>query len=370
MTDVPLHMEPSISAVSSREIGASLPERQVVSGNEMMFDNDPELHDIMEVHGLGREGFPNFWKDPLGLRDFKADALRRMGPRLLCAFMVWCVGLYFNNVTQAWLQQFMAGYYESRWKPVPPLTPQDTVRLWDIGFYLFDPLDSTELVDLVAGSVPALVVVRFFIVPGPLSMRWTVLCRLLFVWGILWALRGVSIVSTVLPNPDHSCKPKVTFPDNYWLEAWANMPFVFWHSEMTCQDVLFSGHTVGLTLATLIWIRYLPWTPWYQWAASTGLVSFASLLKFILLMTMFAGYYVIIASKFHYSCDVFMGMMLTVMVFQVYHSAVRMAFLPRQRQPQVLRCSLYPFIRWFEADAADVAVLKLCIRRQEQMSMF
>merc|ERR1719491_1029430 len=121
------------------------------------------------------------------------------------------------------------------------------------------------------------------------------------IWGILWALRGVTIIATVLPNPDSSCIPRETYPRNVWKEAWANMPFVFWDHELTCQDVMFSGHTVALTLFTLIYIRYVTWTPWLALSNATARMSIVCMLKIFAITFMLAGYYVIVSSKFHYT---------------------------------------------------------------------
>jgi len=372
-------MSPELGSDSNQS-----PGRRRSSTQEIWFDNDPELHDIMECHGLGRRGFPRFLDDPFGLEDFNRKKIAQMLPRVGLALAVFNSGLYFNNVSQAWLQSEISGYYletmgkyckegwlemnitrADGWQANPG---EGHMRLWDIGFHYFTIPMSTKLADTVAGILPTFVWIRFFIIPGPLSMRWTIYQRIHFIWGILWALRGISIVSTVLPNPDRTCTPKITFPNNIFMEAWANMPWVFWHSELTCEDVLFSGHTVGLTLGTLVFMRYEQWTPWFGASARAGLQSMVTLLRIALMSQALIGYYVIIASKFHYSADVLVGFLMTLMIFSWYHTAVRIAFLPQGKQSAAMRCTLYPFLRWFEGDAIDVAVLKLHLQQAEASS--
>jgi len=331
-----------------------------------MEGNTPSVRDLMEVHGLHgvTEKLPEFWHDPISLKDFREAALRKAMPRLALALGFWFIGLYSNNVSQAWLQKHMNGYYEARWVPKP--SDRESVVLWDLGFRLLPAVPNTAIVDIFAAGLPAIVFIRFMVLPGPLSMRWTILNRSLMIWGLLWALRAIMVVVTVLPNPDKTCKPKVSFPENIFLEALTNMPFVFWRSELTCQDVMFSGHTVALTLATIILVRYFAWSPWLPPSSSSRFLPGAFMYKTIAIATMLIGYYVIVASKLHYTADVLVASLLTVLIFQAYHSAVRVAYLPHSQSSVLWSCSIYPFLRWFEQDAADVAYLKLSLLRSPQ----
>merc|ERR1719247_352347 len=178
-----------------------------------------------------------FFSDPFGWKDFSRENLTHALPRVLFAVGFWIFGVYANNVSQAWLQKTKADYYEKTYNTTH-------LVLWDAGFYITPVHPSAQWCDTVAGSIPIIVFCRFCLIPGPYSMRWTIFSRIMLIWGILWFLRGITIIATVLPNPDNGCKPQISFPDNIWLEAWANLPFVFWYHELTCQDVLFSGHTV------------------------------------------------------------------------------------------------------------------------------
>lgn len=329
------------------------------TSDAVIIDKNPGLGDLLRIHGWSSPSFPYCWRDPLALKDFQLVAFRKAWPRLLTAVVIWCVGLYINNVSQAWLQQNMADYYKSRWKPMMP--EQGPVVLWDLGHRDIPAVLPTSYADLFAGLVPVLVTVRFAVLPGPFSMRWTLLARAFMLWGILWALRGLTIIATVLPNPDSTCVPQETYPGNIWMEAWANMPFVFWDHELTCQDVLFSGHTVALTLFTLIYIRYITWTPWLASSNTSASMSIANLFRTFALTFMFVGYYVIVTSKFHYSVDVIIGSLLTVLIFQGYHSAIRVAFLPQSHPPML--CSIYGFIRWFDKHSADAAMMEKLLQR-------
>lgn len=307
-------------------------------------ESSSDLHELRAVRGLSADGCHEFTHDPFCLKDFRMDTLRRVLPRLAVAFLIWAVCLYCNNVSQAWLQKYMSGLYVAR----SPGT------LWDLGFQLLPEVRSTALAELGARATPVLVFIRFIAMPGPWSMRWTIATRCLLIWGLIWALRAIMIVSTALPNPDRTCQPHVSFPDNIFLEALVNMPFVFWESELTCQDVLFSGHTAALTLATMTWIRYAPWAPCLP--KSTSMLG-EHLFQILMVLSMFLGYYVIIASKFHYTADVLVAAISTALIFQAYHSAMRLSFLPESK-PSLRRFSLYAFLRWFDEDAADADLMK------------
>jgi hypothetical protein len=318
-------------------------------------DSTRMVNDLMEAHDRRGEEVPDFWKDPLGLKDFRQDKLRRALPKLAFAFSVWIVGLYFNNLCQAWLQKNMADYYATRWQPSHH--KNNPVMLWDMGYTLLPNFPHSSITELVAQGAPILVVLRFCVLPGPFSMRWTFLSRMFLLWGVLWALRAITIVSTVLPNPDESCKPRILFPDNIFKEALALMPSImFWRHDVTCQDVMFSGHTVCLTLGTLLWAYFVDWAPWPQWAASSPAAVFT--FKFGLIANMLVGYYCIIASKLHYTADVLMASMLTILIFQGYHAALRSAFLRQDKGASFYRSPLHSFLVWFDEDAADVLLMK------------
>jgi len=326
-------------------------------------ENNQELFDLMEAHNLHHLGkeklfdlmeIPSFWQDPFGRQDFSRDRLRKSMPRVALSVGIWLLGLYCNNVCQAWLQQHMATFYHSHWVPTSP--KKDHVLLWDVGFNILPAFSNMAVMEFFSQAMPILVVLRFCVFPGPLSMRWTILSRMFLLWGLLWALRAITIITTVLPNPDATCKPKVTYPNNIFMEALANMPFDPKHHEVTCQDVLFSGHTVLLTLATLMWLHYVHWAPWPEWTNASPWQTFA--FRTLLILNMLAGYYCIVASKFHYTADVLIACVLSIFIFQAYHLWLPSALVPTTK-PNVLR----GFFAWFDEDAVDVAVVKTMLQR-------
>lgn len=308
------------------------------------------------------------WQDPFCLRDFRREELCKAMPRVGLAVLWWLLGLYSNNVAQAWLQSNMQGYYEAHWTPKLPEAP--SVTLWDLGHSVFPDIPVKPWVaDAWAQSMCQLAFVRFIVLPGPRSMRWAVVSRMLLIWGFLWAFRGIMIISTVMPNPEKTCQPAISFPNNIFLEALANMPFVFWKTELTCMDVIFSGHAAAMTLATMVYLHYDERAPWPkiqslpQWLSCSTVTFF---FKVGLVANMFVGFFIIIVSKTHYTADVLTGFTVTLLAFQAYHAAIGIAFLP-ETKPALLSsgiCPILPLLRWLDRDAADVAALRRSLSQE------
>lgn len=314
--------------------------------------NSSGLLDLMKAYDLCH--IPSFWQDPIGRQDFSRVRLRKSMPRVALAALIWLLGLYGNNVCQAWLQIRMANFYDSQWVPVSP--NKKHVLLWDIGHEILPAFANPSVRLFFSQGAPVFVVLRFCVFPGPLTMRWTILSRMFLLWGVLWAIRTVFIIATVLPNPDGTCKPSITYPNNIFMEALAIMPFDAKHHEVTCQDVSLSGHTVLLTLATLMWLHYVHWAPWPEWSNSTssGMLAF----RILLMLNVLAGYYCIIASKFHYTADVLIGCLMSIFIFQAYHSWLLSAFLHTTKASV-----LHRFFTWFEEDAVDLLIVKTMLQR-------
>lgn len=344
---------------------------------------------------MSQESSHTFFQDPFCVRDFRARELRRHLPRLAVAFAFYCSGLYVNNLSQAWLQKHFQHYYEARWAPVPPFGVEpplpvvnksvsiwydttitwqwpahrrpvplasahrnETVTLWDLGFNYFSYVNSSMPANMFAGGSAAMATVRFAILPGPLSMRWAFLCRSLAIWGMLFVCRAFTTVVTPLPNPYHQCVPKISYPDNIWLEALAIFPGV--GNESTCQDVMFSGHTTMGTLFTLSIIRYAPLAPWSRYTATDRCFSVTTLIHVLSVCWCCWGYYVITASRLHYTIDVIVGVLVTLLCFNAYHYNAKIIWF---RKLHPVRASMSTFLRWFERYSPDLRLFRLRARR-------
>jgi len=339
-----------------------------------------------ECTDLNEGEFPRWSQDPFCLRDFGCDRLKKFVPRLWVALCFFCLGLYVNCVSQAWLQMSMAGFYESewgrskqdfissqewlkvnmpqvyaaRWGNIPPnetkpifaaktqeFYQNQTVMLFDLGFLVLPDVASGVYADLWVSVSTTIAMIRFVVLPGPISLRWTFLSRAGFVWGWLFIIRAFVITITPLPNPYRQCIPKMAFPYNPFTEAMAFFLHA-WGPQNTCQDVLFSGHTVAGTMWTLFFMRYSQKAPWSQitleWTCPRRVF------RMLCFCWLFLGWYAIIASHFHYSVDVFIGALLTFTVYGFYHNIIFMIWL----KESPLETPVQTFLRWFEGESFDI----------------
>lgn len=337
--------------------------------------------------GLNGGEFPIFSQDRFGANDFSREELNKHIPRLCVAVLWYYCCLYANNVSQAWLQANVAGFYEAqwghsqpdyqaamaalknynpdvykgRWGDLPPsatvaVNPEamqkyyqnKTVVLYDFVFLHLPEISGSFPADCFAGISCIFCAVRFVVIPGPMSMRWTLVTRVLIVWGALMLCRAFCIIVTPLPNPFHQCVPSITFPDNIWLEAYANLPGVFWHSELTCQDVMFSGHACMGTIFTLFSWRYLKRAPWYPPHATASLNLLTDVIAMVWLL---CGWYVICASHFHYTVDVMVAALLSFTVWNGYHTLTKTVWL---KEGDFSAKITAPFLMWFERHSVDL----------------
>jgi len=139
----------------------------------------------------------------------------------------------------------------------------------------------------------------------------TIFRRWLFMLGSLFFLRGISIIVTMLPNPLPNCE----------TEAAKYNPFVggikiLMGEITTCADVLYSGHTVNLSLCALIWNEFssMPGAKLFDWDPLGNFFSRGkpaineaghrvrtTTTKALVWAYTIVGYVMIIATKFHYS---------------------------------------------------------------------
>ncbi|KNE66798.1 hypothetical protein AMAG_11289 [Allomyces macrogynus ATCC 38327] len=112
--------------------------------------------------------------------------------------------------------------------------------------------------------------------------------RFLYVHGTLLLFRSLTIISTTLPDPQKKCAEKLPVEDIF---APVNplMP-------VTCGDMMFSGHTVMLTILAMIWTDYGPQIAWVR----RGIWTIAAL-----------GMLSLLAMRYHYTIDIMIALYIT-----------------------------------------------------------
>ena len=261
------------------------------------------------------------------------------------AFSFFFLAAYINSVIQVYSDY---GSPTSR-EPLP-----------DLGHRLFPFWDETSICDYWLFGMVVTMVLRYVFIP---TTRLIIFRRVIFLQGCMFCLRAVSIIVTELNMPQQSCESTAT--GSPWVEGFLIMATV----HHTCGDVMFSGHTTTITIASLAITMYTKGEEW-NWLlkrivpadqlalpASTALPCSARrclrptldavgdpiscfITPIIVWTFAFIGYFFIIATRFHYSVDVFIGFCLSQLVFRYYHSYIKTV---AERDGPIAK-----FVRWFE----------------------
>ncbi|GMH61696.1 hypothetical protein TrVE_jg13095 [Triparma verrucosa] len=237
---------------------------------------------------------------------------------LFVTFLWLFFGMYVNCVVQVYAQ------YRS--------SQINASTLPDVGFDLL-PTFSPLLADLACYGAMLLTLLRFFfgLTSSNSRIRRHIFRRHILCLGCLFLLRSASIISTMLPNPADYCITDVQYSPFY--EAFR----ILLGQTVTCADVMYSGHTVNITLCSMTWHYYSHVVPlttfdpvcggWGRLTNKVGDLERFTTCKIMVWIFTFVGYAFIIGSRFHYTLDVFIGSLLTIVVFKVYYARLRTAHL-------------------------------------------
>lgn len=234
----------------------------------------------------------------------------------------------------------------------------------DLGFDVLPFVSESWLSDLAVVLLVVLTQIRFSLTP----MGATIVRRWVFLLGSLFVLRGVSIVITMLPNPLKNCRS--TALDYH--PAVASLMIIS-GQVVTCGDVLFSGHTVNLTLAALVWQTYshkagvqlckpnLCPTCFDPIGAifckdtpvenDAGHLVRATTAKIFIWICAIVGMLTIIATRFHYSIDVFIGFCLCLLLWKLYHYYLITIYIDCEKWHNRV-------LGWLERDSEEFSVDK------------
>jgi hypothetical protein len=276
------------------------------------------------------------------------EAVRDGGPtlpffnyRLLLSFALFLLAAYTNGVVQVYVQN----YNDSQ---------DETGSLPDLGYRIFPKLSdpSGTIPDIWVYTIVGVTIIYFAFKK---TMREKVFRRLFFLGANLLFLRAFTISVTMLAEPPNNCKP-----DMVWNSPWLEGFFTALGIHRTCSDLLFSGHTSNMLLAALVWQYYSDGSEW-RWLKRCGVdierypfltgnayrsdAGRFSLTVLIVWILFSAGCLLIITTRFHYSVDVFIAIMLTTLYFKMYHQLLKSA---RERKDPTAR-----FMYWFEGMQYD-----------------
>ena len=304
-----------------------------------------------------------------GLRYNIRNAKRFISWQLVIGNIYMFLGIYFNTIMQWYVQKRSLVFSTLPLKY--NFTKEDLelfTTLPDIGFDLFDYLGiqnawafslGTNLPNYMVMVGFLVTLLRFMCTPmgATIQRRWG------FNLGTLFIFRGVSIVATMLPNPLQSCTTKaLEYPA---VEAAA---LILTGKIATCADVLFSGHTVNSVLAGLVWHTYshkkgcqifrascdpigalcCPGTPAENKA---GRLVRATTDKYLMWTYVIATLLIIIATRFHYTIDVIIGLWMTLLLWKLHYYYIYSLYMNRDNCFDI-------FMQWFEKDSEEFNVEK------------
>lgn len=209
--------------------------------------------------------------------------------------------------------------------------PAKRLTLPDLGFHLLPHVTTEHIAD----HWNVFMIIATFAVwfPALGHFRARALQRFCLIQGLCFLVRSFSILITFLPNPYQSCALNPARDESFFIQGLK----VMGGQRFTCGDVMYSGHSVNMTLMNLIWQEYLPRT----WA----ITPFLRVLWWLLNI---GGLLCCVATHFHYSVDCYLGFVVASSFWTIYHLALK---LPRDvvwkdSPDESVTAWLNP-IRWF-----------------------
>jgi hypothetical protein len=198
----------------------------------------------------------------------------------------------------------------------------------DLGHEAFPHLTFVKICDYWLYAFVGCTIVRFSPIFVSKSLSLVMLRRWAFLQGSLFWMRGISVALTRQSVPQEDCITTAT--GNAWIEGFYIMTGV----HITCGDIMYSGHTAGITLCTLIWTHYSKGEEFSICCGehrpfitpnldAVGDPASCSLTSVVVWALAFTGFFFIIATHFHYSNDVFIGCIITQFVFKLYHYYIK-----------------------------------------------
>jgi hypothetical protein len=204
--------------------------------------------------------------------------------RLFAATLYWFAG-YFANIASATI----AGKRFEKGKPV----------LDDIGMLLLPKIPYWWSDAWFLLWVPFCLIKLVLVSENGLS----ILIRNLVIYGTALGVRGFFLNLSLLPDPNPEC---LHFEPHVQMYS----PF-----ELTCGDMMYSGHTALWVILTCCWLKY-----------GTSLWD-----RIIGVLGTLIGMVILVAARSHYTLDVAVGAVMGSMIWLSYYTFTRNVVWPDYR---------------------------------------
>ena len=174
--------------------------------------------------------------------------------------------------------------------------PTGVPELPDLGHDWIPKLEPEKL-----GDIPMMILIVSFVVSLLFhSNRFSILIKFFISIGNLYLLRVVSISVTSLPPTDNHCRSNYTPIDNIYTNTIKGL-LTLGGSNIHCGDLMFSGHTCMVTVCWMIFMTNFPRRHFTKYIATL-----------LLLLTFF----LIVATRSHYTADIWIAFWLSFFVFK------------------------------------------------------
>lgn len=155
--------------------------------------------------------------------------------------------------------------------------------LVDIGFHYIPKIDR-NIPNVILLTLYIFFFIKWFAKNKIILVKFYILITILFIF------RLIAFTITILPPNTKDCVGRRDTSDIIWFTI------LF---DSACSDYMFSGHAVHITMITLFTIKY-----------SNNFV------EKIIIKSIYVPYlFIIIAARLHYSTDVFIGTLLSILLF-------------------------------------------------------
>lgn len=249
--------------------------------------------------------------DTKALQEFLAPLLTKKTAFVLC-WIVCCA--IWNSMCQA-LVDHWTFFNEFHVADTQFSDPAKRLTLPDLGFHLLPHVINEHIAD----HWNAFMIIATFVVMFPAlgHFRARALQRFCLIQGLCFLVRSFSILITFLPNPYQSCTLNPARDESFFFQGLK----VMGGQRFTCGDVMYSGHSVNMTLMNMIWQQYLP----KEWSITPFLKTFWWLMNI-------GGLLCCVATHFHYSVDCYLGFIVACSFWTIYHLALK---VPRSHDTPV-----------------------------------
>jgi len=202
-------------------------------------------------------------------------------------------------------------------------------------------LDVSEILIII--STASILVLVFFHRYRSIVMR-----RLFFLLGLLYLMRSITMYVTVLPvaSTTYYCSPKTNNTDAgviivRALRILLGMGLSINGQHVYCGDYIYSGHTVILTVFSLVVQEYTP-RKWYPLHVLSWVVTLI-------------GVIFVMVAHGHYTIDVLIAYYITTRLWWIYHTLASNSILKQKGPANFLsRVWWYRIFTYFECNVDGV----------------